>query len=455
MKKELKDFWEAVVETMQEGLMIVSPEGIIIFVNRAFEEMVKYSREELIGKKCTILECDICMSMQKKRDEYWCELFRQKDTKKRKCVLKTKDGKKIPVLKNATLLYDDDKNVLGAVETLTDLSDILQKERQIEDFKKVLKKEDTFMGIVGNSIEMQKMFQLIQNAAKSDVPVIIYGESGTGKELVAEAIHKLSERRNGPFIKVNCAAISENLFESELFGHVKGAFTGAVKTRKGRFELAHKGDIFLDEIGDMPKSMQVKLLRVLEEKVIERVGDATPIFVDVRIISATNKDLKKMVKDGEFREDLYYRINVIPIYIPPLRERKEDLPLLVDHFITINRLKTGKEVHGVSKEVMDIFFKYNWPGNVRELRSVIEYAFVVCEGDIILKKHLIPSILEIPPVTSNKLPSCILENNSEKDKIMDVLKKCNGNRTKAAQILGYSRVTLWKKMKKYGLLKNA
>lgn len=298
---------------------------------------------------------------------------------------------------------------------------------------------------------MVKVFNLIENAAKSDAPVIIYGETGTGKELVANAIHELGDRKNGPFVKVNLAALSENLFESELFGHVKGAFTGALHTRKGRFELAHKGDIFLDEIGDLPEFMQVKLLRVIEEKVIERVGDNKPIPVDVRIISATNRDLERLVEEGKFRRDFYYRINVIPIYLPPLRERKEDLPLLVEHFIRRNRLKTGKNIYGVSEEVMDLFYEYSWPGNIRELRSVIEYAFVVCNDEIIQKEHIVSLIKKN---IKNNTPEIELKSTDELEKIrlIDALNKCNGNKSKAAKMLGISRVTLWKKLKKYNLI---
>ena len=460
MKEHIKDFWEIVVETMQEGLMIVSPQGIIISVNKAFEEMVQYKREELIGQRCKVLDCDVCVNILGGSDGFWCDLFRRKDVKKRKCVLRRKDGVRITVLKNATILYDDDGNVLGAVETVTDLTEIFKKEKQIEEFRRQLRGEDGFLGIVGNSPPMQKVFHLIKNAAKTDVPVIIYGESGTGKELVANAIHMLGERKNGPFVKVNCAALAEGLFESELFGHVKGAFTGAVKTRKGRFEIANGGDIFLDEIGDLPEAMQVKLLRVLEEKVIERVGDSRPIPVDVRIISATNKDLQRMVTEGKFRRDFFYRINVIPIYLVPLRERKEDLSLLVEHFLSRNKLKTGKEITGVSKEVMDIFYNYSWPGNIRELRSVIEYAFVVCDGPTILKEHLLPTLTnqtsaiyqlqnQVKQIYNNGLYNS--SQDEDKQRLIWALEKTGGNRTKAAQLLGVSRVTVWKKIKKYGL----
>ncbi len=448
--ERINDFWEIVVETMEEGLMIVSPSGVIVSVNKAFEEMVKYSREELIGQRCNVLNCDICMGVLTNIDGHWCELFRGKRVKRRKCILTRKDGSRLHVLKNASLLYDEEGNVLGAVETLTDLSEVLKKERQIEEFRRELRGENGFCGIIGSSSPMHRLFNLIENAAKSDAPVIIYGESGTGKELVAQAIHRLGRRKDGPFVRVNCAALSEGLFESELFGHVKGAFTGAHQSRKGRFELAHGGDIFLDEIGDLPELMQVKLLRVLEEKEIERVGDSIPIKVDVRIISATNKDLKRMVEEGKVRKDFYYRINVIPIFVPPLRERKEDLPLLVEHFIRRNRLKTGKEIRGVSKEVMEFFYDYPWPGNVRELRSVIEYAFVVCEGEVIQKEHLIPSMRPQLFYGEKKLTREVEK--GEREKVLEALKTTGGNRTEAARLLGVSRVTLWKRMKKYGLL---
>jgi len=236
----------------------------------------------------------------------------------------------------------------GAVETLTDLTDLVDKERQIETYRRELEDEDRFHGMIGVAKSMQQVFRLVENAARSDAPVIICGESGTGKELVANAIHSLGPRREKPYVKVNCAALSESLLESELFGHVKGAFTGAYQNRLGRFEAAQGGDIFLDEIGDLPLSTQVKLLRVLEEKVIERVGDIRPIQTDVRIISATNKNLRKLVDQGNYREDFFYRINVIPVSIPPLRERSSDIPVLAKAFFKHIRLKDGQGIRDIS-----------------------------------------------------------------------------------------------------------
>jgi transcriptional regulator with PAS, ATPase and Fis domain len=298
---------------------------------------------------------------------------------------------------------------------------------------------------------MQDVFDLISDAAVSDAPIIIYGESGTGKELVAAAIHKLGKRNGGPFVKVNCAALSESLLESELFGHVKGAFTGAEKTRKGRFELAHSGDIFLDEIGEIPPSMQVKILRVLQEKEFERVGDSSPIKVDVRVISATHRNLEEMISHDEFRDDLFYRLNVIPIRLPPLRERREDLPLLVDHFLEENRLKSGKDISGLSNDAMELLLEYHWPGNIRELINAMEYAFVVCRNEYVDVGHLPQGIAteKRPSKSNNKLKKKDLHNETER--VLEALRLSGGKKSHAANLLGVSRQALWKKMKKLGI----
>ena len=309
---------------------------------------------------------------------------------------------------------------------------------------------------------MQKVYDIIQKAAKSETPVIIYGESGTGKELVARAIHQLGSRKEGPFVQFNCAALNEALLESELFGHIKGAFTGAYRHRKGRFEAAGGGDIFLDEIGDVPMSIQVKLLRVLETKQFEHVGDDRSISVDVRIITATNKDLEDLIVQKRFRDDLYFRINVFPIHLPPLRERTDDLPLLVRTFIRRLRLKTGKTISRLSPAAMECFMNYPWPGNVRELKNALEFAFVIAEDGLIDLDQLPPKIAK-PARASLKQ---IMGNTSsvetpmglppsaypaEKMTLIEALKKTNGNQSQAARILGINRVTVWNRMKKYGI----
>jgi len=299
---------------------------------------------------------------------------------------------------------------------------------------------------------MKRVFDLIASAAPSEAPVVIYGESGTGKELAAAAIHRLSGRRGGALVKVNCAALNENLLESELFGHVKGAFTGADRTRVGRFEAANAGIIFLDEIGDLPLTTQTKLLRVLQEKEFERVGDNRPITTDVRILAATNKDLTRLMQEGLFREDLYYRINVIPIYLPPLRDRLDDIPLLTDTFIHKMSLKTEKTITGIAKEALDVFMHHNWPGNIRELINVIEYAFVLCPQGEISISHLPAQLLGHHPMhaqTSTPRPRSPAANGRQE--LIQALQAAGGNKSEAARRLGVSRVTLWKRIKKFGI----
>ena len=311
---------------------------------------------------------------------------------------------------------------------------------------------------------MQKVFDLIANAAYSDAPVIIYGESGTGKELVAKAIHETGPRNTKPYIKVNCAALNESLLESELFGHVKGSFTGAHRDRQGRFEAAADGDIFLDEIGDLPLSTQVKLLRVLEEKVVEKVGDNKPVRINTRIISATNKDLGKLVEQGAFREDFYYRINVIPIMIPPLRERISDIPLLAESFFKRIQLKSGKHIQGISKEALKCLMEYSWPGNARELKSALEYAFVSCKNAMITPDDL-PRTITVQgnqkdiataaeeasgPVTGSGTPLKDI-NDIKKGRLMDALIQSGGNQSEAARRLGISRTSVWSQIKRFGI----
>jgi len=331
-EEEIKVYWKTVVDTIQEGVMIVDPTGTIVSVNKALEELTGFAHTELIGRSCATLNCASCQVERDLNGQHWCSLFRKGLLNKQRCALMRRDGGYVQVLKNASVLRDSRGQVIGAVETITDISGLLARDTTIEAFKRELSGQDTFHGMVGISAPIQRVYDLINNAADSDAPLVVYGESGTGKELVAKAVHEHGKRRDGPFIKVNCAALNEALLESELFGHVRGAFTGAHQGRIGRFEAAAGGSIFLDEIGVRPLTTQVELLRVLEEKVVERVGDNQPIPVDVRIISATNRQLVDMIREGTFRQDLFYRINVIPVTIPPVRERMEDVPLLAESF---------------------------------------------------------------------------------------------------------------------------
>ena len=455
--QEFNAYWKTVVDTIQEGVMIVDPEGTIVSVNKAFERLTGYRIDELIGNSCTTLNCTSCKLQRSDNQDHWCSLFRNGLLKKQRCVLMRRDASYVHILKNASVLHDSKGKVIGAVETMTDITELLERETTIEAFKRELSGRDTFHGIVGISAPMQRIFDLINNASDSDAPLLVLGESGTGKELVSQAIHECSNRRDGPYIKVNCASLNGSLLESELFGHVKGAFTGAYQDRKGRFEAADKGSIFLDEIGDLPMSTQVKLLRVLEEKVIERVGDNQPIPIDVRIITATNRDLPDMVRKGTFREDLYYRINVIPLTIPPVRERTGDIPLLAESFFRKLQLKSGKNIQSISSRAIDLLMGYSWPGNVRELRSTFEYAFVTCQGLAIEPKDLPPVIQLARTVETGEQPIAKVHkpelkgDERRKQELVDALQQTNGNQTRAAEILGISRVTVWNRMKRYGL----
>jgi two-component system, NtrC family, response regulator HydG len=445
-----KRFWEEVMNTIMEGVVVLDPRGVILAANQAMEEITGYRQQELVGKPCALIKSDACFDALKPGKH--CELFQSGSIRRSKCSLARKDGSLVHVLKNASLLKDNGGQVLGGIETFTDISEVMAKERVISRLRRELSQEDGFQGILGKSPVMLQLFSLISSAATSEAPVIIYGESGTGKELVAGAIHRLSPRNKGPFIKVNSAALHESLLESELFGHVKGAFTGADRTRMGRFEAAHQGDIFLDEVGDLPLSTQAKLLRVLQEKVIEKVGDHRPVPVDVRVISATNQDLPRLMAAGLFREDLYYRINVIPIHIPPLRERLEDIPLMVEAFIERARLKNRKPINGISKEALDILVEYRWPGNVRELINAVEYAFVLCLDRTIRPEHL-------PRQLSQKIPEPAKANGraaaiggvDHKEEIVRAIKQAGGKKGEAARLLGVSRVTLWKWLKSLDL----
>lgn len=444
---EFGSCWQAIVENVNDGLLVVDVQGRIMAVNPAMEKMTGYTESQLIGQLCTILNCTNCRLTENKEGAPWCKLFKIGKIKDKECMITNKDGRAVHLLKSGNVLHDANGNLIGVVETLTDISATIQQENEINMLKKRLFQDTGYYGIIGKSTAMKKLFALTESVAKSEAPVLIQGESGTGKELIARAIHEASSRRNKPFVKVNCAALNENLLESELFGHVKGAFTGADKERVGRFEAAHEGTLFLDEIGDIPLSTQIKLLRVLEELEIERVGDHSPVPVDVRLLSATNKNLPELIEEKEFREDFYFRINVFPIVAPPLTERKEDIPLLINFFVDQFAKKARKKITGVSASAMKTLIEYDWPGNVRELRNVIEYALVLCPGEILEEKHLPPVIIGFSPGIKPDFNKA--EDSKEKSELINALKKTGGNKTETAKILGVSRVTVWKRQKKY------
>jgi two-component system, NtrC family, response regulator HydG len=442
-------YWEQIINTMSDALVLISPEGRIILVNRAFEELTGYAADDVVGQPCSVLECDACRHHPRQDGSQRCALFDpgQEGMRRVRCTIARKNGTYLNTIKKASILKDENGRVLGAVETMSDITELERLDQKVESLSRKLTDGGDYHGIIGASAPIRKVIQLVDKAAQSDAPVMIYGESGTGKELVAEAIHERGVRRDGPFIKLNCAALNASLLESELFGHIKGAFTGAYRHRQGRFEAADGGDIFLDEIGDISESIQVKLLRVLENKQVERVGDHRPIRVDVRIISATNKNIADLITLKQFREDLFFRINVIPIQLPSLRERKEDIPLLAQHFIQRLRRLTGKPIAGLTQAALNHFMDYAWPGNIRELKSALEFAFVVAERGKLDIDHL-------PPQLGGAAKSCgppAVGNPTEKEALVDALRRANGNQTQAARLLGVNRVTVWNRMRKYGI----
>lgn len=445
---DLEKLWEKVSATMMEGVVVVDPKGIIQTVNRAMEEITGYAARELIGQSCALIRCSACFSADQSAARKQCELFQKGVVAPSKCVLAKKDGSLTHVMKTGILIRGDDGQILGGMEYFMDISELVAQERLITRLRRELSQEDGFQGIIGKSAVMLQLFSLISSAAQNGAPVIIYGESGTGKELAARAIHNLSPRRQGPYIRVNCKALQESLLESEIFGPVKGAFSGAEHTRLSHFEAARGGNIFLDEVGDLPLPLQVKLLRVLCENVIEREGGQKPIVVDVRVIAATNRDIEQLVAEGRFREDLLYRLNVIPIHLPPLRERRDDISLLAEAFIERTRLKTRKPLAGLSKEALELLMRHDWPGNVRELINAMEYAFMLCPEGIILPEHLPvhlgqqgPARLQGASKSQDGRPA------RDKEALLRALKGAGGKVGEAARILGVSRVTLWKWLK--------
>jgi len=440
-------FLTNIFETMREGLMIMDTEGIILFFNKAAEEITGYNRDEVTGKQCILLDSDTCVVLTESGRQKHCDLFKNGSICNKRCRIRAQDGRAVYLLKNAIVLRDSNDEIIGAMETMTDITSLYMKELELEELKHELRKDYWFMGLLGRSASMQRLFEQIRNAANSEAPVLICGESGTGKELVAGAIHKLSRRKDGPFITMNCASLNENLLESELFGHKKGAFTGAISDRMGRFEAADNGTVLLDEIGDMPLIMQAKLLRVLEEKVVERVGENRPIPVNVRVISATNKDIQSLIAQNKFREDLYYRINSIFIQPPPLREKVEDIPMLAFHYLKKISTLNNKEIRSISSQAMEIMGNYKWPGNVRQLINALEHCAVTCKGSTI-------EVLDLPEYIFHKKKPEGMEGNDNrigKEKIRSALLMHKGNKTLTAKHLGISRVTLWKRLKELGI----
>jgi len=436
MTEDLDGRERTILDSINEGVFTVDLQWRITAFNRAAEQITKVGRREALGRQCCdVFRANIC--------ENACILRRTmasgKPVLNATAHIFSQTGKRIPIRISTAVLRDDEGQVIGGVETFQDLS-------PIEQLKKELQGKYTFEDIVGRSAVMTKLFDILPQIAQSISTVLIEGPSGTGKELFARAIHNLSPRNKKPCIAVNCAALPDTLLESELFGYKAGAFTDARREKPGRFALAHGGTIFLDEIGDISPAMQMRLLRVLQERTIEPLGSVEPLKVDVRVVAATNKELSQLVREGSFREDLYYRIRVVSLKLPDLSQRREDIPLLIDHIVSKFNQLQGKDIEGVSEEVMVRLMEYEYPGNVRELENILEQAFVLCR-DRIIELHHLPA--ELRPVGPAKYagPGPMSLQSMEKLLIREALRRHKGNRTKAALQLGINPSTLYRKMK--------
>ncbi len=430
---------EAIFNSNIEGTFTIDNNWIITSFNKSAENITGYKKEEAIGKECwKIFRASICRNGCHMEQT----LSKGKATLGNELTIFRKNNTMIPIKVNSGILLDNKNTKIGAVETFIDISEIKNLSEHINE-------KYSLENIVGKSKKMEKVFSLCLSVAQTRSTVLITGESGTGKELVARAIHLASADKKAPFVALNCSAFAESLIESELFGHEVGAFTGAIKSKIGHFELAQGGTLFLDEIGDISPVIQTKLLRVIETRQFEKVGSTTPIAMDVRIIVATNKNLETEIVNGKFREDLYFRINVMHITLPPLRERLDDLPLLVDHFICAFNKKFNKSIEGISSNAYKILAEYKWPGNIRELENVLEHCFILCSKNKIEIEHL-PDRLTVGVNFEPDLGNGLIKN-AEMEVIVKVLKKYNNNKKKTASELGIDVSTLWRKMKKYNL----
>lgn len=422
---------ERILNNISEGVIAHDLDRKIFYFSEGAEKLTGLSEADVIGKDChDIFHPRICGD-----NCSFCDgsSYSRPGPKSYTSVIPEMNGTRKELEVTVVPLKDPDGEIYGVTACLRDLT-------ELNEISKALTEKTSFAGIVGRSTKMIDIFEQIKSISGYDMPVSIFGETGTGKEIIANAIHDESIRRDHPFVPINCGALPEGLVESELFGHVRGSFSGAVRDKKGRFELANKGTIFLDEVAELPKHTQVKLLRFLQEGTLEKVGSETSIKVDVRIISATNKDLKREVKKERFREDLYYRIKVIPMTLPPLRDRKSDIPLLVDHFIR-KMVKTNvKNKKNLSKEAVNALMNYEWPGNVRELENAIQFAVIKSTAGTINPKDLPMELSEIIETSPKRGPLKKLD----KDSVKTTLIKTGGNKTKAAKILNVGRATLYR-----------
>ncbi len=439
-------FFSLIFDTIPQGIFTIDENGLITSFNRSAEEITGYSDEEVLGRPCyNVFKADLCETL--------CPLKQSISTRKsneaRQVTVITRDGRRLPISIFTSALVNDQGKVIGGVEMFRDLT------TEVE-LKKKLYGSYKFEDIVTKSPAMKGVLEMLPLVSQSQSIVLIEGASGTGKELVARAIHNNGPRHHRPFVAINCAAVPDTLLESELFGYKRGAFTDAKKDKPGRFARAEKGTLFLDEVGDLSHSIQAKLLRVLEEKEYEPLGATQPVKSDVRIIAATNRNLSVEVQRKRFRQDLFFRLNVVNLHLPPLSERLEDIPLLVNHFIQRFNAIQGRRITRCSERVMATLMAYPFPGNVRELENAIEHAFVVCIGEIIqiedLPSHIVSAVMDVAASKSQPFKGSSKPlNNAEAEVIRSALVANQGNRNRTAAELGISRNTLWRKMKRYGI----
>jgi len=427
---------EAILESISDGVFTVDLEWRITSFNRAAEKITGISRDEAIGRFCSeVFRCSMC--------ETECALRKTMRNGKaiigRSGYIINAEGARIPISVSTAALRDGAGKIVGGAETFRDLSEIEALRRELEGSFRI-------GDLVSHSPLMQHLFEILPAVAESPSTVLITGETGTGKELIARTLHEMSTRRKGPFVAVNCGALPDSLLESELFGYKAGAFTGANKDKAGRFALALGGTLFLDEIGEVSPALQVRLLRVLQEKIYEPLGSTASELADVRVLAATNRDLGEMVKQGRFREDLFYRINVIRMELPPLRKRKEDIPLLTNQLIErFNRLQ-NRAITGVTEEVLSLLMAHDWPGNIRELENVIERAFILCRDNFIHIDHLPRELTRHIDTTGDRVDIRTAKELLEAETIRKTLQECGYNRTAAARKLGIHKSTFFRKI---------
>lgn len=444
-----------VVDSLPVGIMFLSRDKRVLYVNTALEILTGFNRREVLGKKSIqFLRPDFCSEGCPLHD-----LQGKDDSIVLNGNIIDRNRKKVQTRHTLSALFDGQGRILGYMETVEDVH--LEPGQEISRGM-----PETVGGLLGNCQEMQKIFGMVPIVGQTDSSVLITGETGTGKDLLAEAVHENSPRSKGAFIKVNCGALPENLLESELFGHRKGAFTGAVEDKPGWFKMAHNGTLFLTEIGDLPLALQVKLLTFLDDMVIYPLGSTKGVQVNVRIIAATHRNLEEMVKSGDFRQDLLFRLNVIRLYLPPLRDRGDDIRLLLHHFLNRFSRQMNKKIKGFSAEALHLLGAYSYPGNVREIRNILEYAAALCQGERIRREHL-PEYMRCgrdhasEPEQKQNTADGVLEAKAvspekswpevEREMILNALVKSGGKKSRAAEILGWGRSTLWRKMNRYGL----